>query len=311
MKENLLTPWCELLFVNHESGEMTMRDLNFLLKRLCARNKDGSYQTQAARERILTLVANQLYEAGFRHMLIDSLKPKHVDVLVERWKAADLSAGTIKNRLSEIRWWAEKVNKQNVVARSNDYYGIERRVYVTNMSKARTLEAVELERVNDPHTRMSLRLQAEFGLRREESIKIRPAQADRGNRLVLQASWTKGGRARELPIRTAAQRQVLSEAHQLAGTGSLIPRDKIYVQQLRRFEYQCAKAGIDRVHGHRHCYAQRRYKEITGRDCPATGGRTSNQLTAAEKALDHQARLTISTELGHGREQITATYLGR
>jgi hypothetical protein len=84
-----------------------------------------------------------------------------------------------------------------------------------------------------------------------------------------------------------------------------------YVQQLKRFEYQCGRAGIDRVHGHRHAYAQRRYFELTGWPCPAAGGPRSKELTPAQKAIDHEARMTISLELGHGREQITAVYLGR
>lgn len=288
-----------------------MKDLNYALKQLCHRNRDGSYAKQSARERILAGVANLLERLGFRHMNIDSLKPKHVEKLVEHWKAEDLSAGTIKNRMSELRWWSEKVGKPNVIARSNDHYGIERRQFVTNISKARTLEAGELEQVRDPYTRLSLRLQAEFGLRREESIKLRPAQADRGDQLVLQPSWTKGGRAREIPIRTEAQRQLLNEAKQFAGAGSLIPAELTYKQQLKRFEHQCGKAGIDHVHGHRHAYAQRRYRELTGRDSPAAGGKTSKQLSAAEKAQDREARLTISRELGHEREQVTAIYLGR
>ena len=35
-----------------------MQALNYELKQLCARNRDGSFATQADRERILTLVAN-------------------------------------------------------------------------------------------------------------------------------------------------------------------------------------------------------------------------------------------------------------
>lgn len=49
---------------------------------------------------------------------------------------------------------------------------------------------------------MSLELQQAFGLRREEAMKIRPCIADRDDRLFLQASWTKGGRERIVPIRT-------------------------------------------------------------------------------------------------------------
>jgi hypothetical protein len=46
--------------------------------------------------------------------------------LVERWKMEGLAVGTIKNRMAELRWWAEKIGKQNVVARDNDHYGIGR-----------------------------------------------------------------------------------------------------------------------------------------------------------------------------------------
>ena len=41
-----------------------MRNLNYQLKQLCERNRDGSYATRNDRERILTLVANQLQRAG-------------------------------------------------------------------------------------------------------------------------------------------------------------------------------------------------------------------------------------------------------
>lgn len=264
-----------------------------------------------ARERILTLVANQLHEMGFRHMQAGSLKPKHVQALVERWKAEALSAGTIKNRMAELRWWAEKIGKQGVIARENDHHGIAERTYVTNESRARGLSSGDLAKVTDAYSRLSLKLQAAFGLRREESIKIRPEWADRGDRLVLKDAWTKGGREREIPIRNSAQRELLEEAKQFAGAGSLIPKDMTYVEQLQRFRAQCQKAGIDRVHGHRHHYAQERYRELTGGACPAQGGPTSKELTQDQKAIDREARLAISSELGHGREQVTAIYLGR
>jgi hypothetical protein len=288
-----------------------MQDLNYELKQLCTRNRDGSFATQTARERILTLVANQLRQMGFVNMHAQSLKPKHVEKLLDRWTAEGLASGTLKNRMAELRWWAEKIGKANVVAKSNDAYGIPDRSYITNLSKARQLTSGDLGRVTDPYSQISLRLQAAFGLRREESIKIQPAWADRGDRLVLKDSWTKGGRAREIPIRNAEQRLVLDDAKRLAGKGSLIPADANYVQQLRRFEYQCDHAGIHGVHGHRHQYAQDRYHELTGWPPPSAGGPRSRELTLEEKAIDREARLTISRELGHEREQVTAIYCGR
>jgi len=288
-----------------------MRDLNYQLKTLCRNNRDGSYATQAQRLWMLSLVANQLHELGFRHMTAQSLRPKHIEALTRHWLEANLAVATIKNRMSALRWWAEKVNKQNVVARTNDHYGIPERVYVTSESKAQTLMADSLTKVKDDFVRMSLELQAAFGLRREEAIKFSPSYADRGDTLQLKDSWTKGGKAREIPIRNAAQREVLDRAHRLAGRGSLIPADRNYIQQLRIYEGHTARAGLSKLHGLRHAYAQQRYQELTGWPSPAAGGPASKTLTEAQRALDHTARLTISHELGHEREAITTVYLGR
>jgi Phage integrase, N-terminal/Integrase len=286
-------------------------DLEYDLKAICKRNRDGSRMTQAQREQRLRMIARELHGLGYRHMRAHSLKPKHVQALVERWQARELSAGTIKNRMADLRWWAEKTGKQSVLANDNAHYGIAQRIFVTNETKARELPHHALALVSDEHVRMSLRLQAAFGLRREESIKFSPAYADRGDKLVLKASWCKGGRARELPIRTAAQRELLGECHRLVGNGSLIPAHRSYIQQRRVYERHSARAGLSKLHGLRHAYAQARYLQLTGWPAPACGGPTSRQLTAAQKQRDQQARLEISRELGHEREQITAVYLGR
>ena len=211
----------------------TVRDLNYQLKQLCQRNRDGSYATQQNRERLLSLMADQLNMLGYRGLRAQSLKPKHVEALVTKWRQEELSVGTVKNRMAALRWWAQKVDRRNVIARSNDHYGIPERRFVASESKAQQVGEADLERVRDPHVRMSLELQQAFGLRREEAIKFRPSYADRGDRLVLKDTWTKGGKAREIPMRNAAQREVVARAHRLAGKGSLIPRDRNYRQQLR------------------------------------------------------------------------------
>ena len=87
-----------------------MRGLNHQLKQLCQHNREGSFGTQNRRERELTLIANQLHEIGFRGMNSHSLKPKHVEGLVRHWLERKVAAGTIKNRMAAVRWWARKVN---------------------------------------------------------------------------------------------------------------------------------------------------------------------------------------------------------
>ena len=288
-----------------------MRDLNYQLKQLCKRNRDGSYSTQANRARMLNQIANQLQEMGYRRMTTRSLKPKHVDALVKRWLGEGMAAGTIKNRMNCLRWWAAKVDRRNVIARSNEFYGIPDRQFVSNESKAVVVESQVLSSIQDDHVRMSLELQRAFGLRREEAIKFMPGFADQGDHIRLKASWTKGGKSRVVPILRQDQRTVLDRAHRLAGSGSLIPSQKNYIQQLRTYERHTTQAGLSKLHGLRHAYAQSRFEQLTGWASPAAGGPTAASLSADQRKLDHQARLIISRELGHTREQISAVYLGR
>ncbi len=288
-----------------------MRDLNYQLKLLCRHSHEGSFETRVGRERQLTAIANQLHDLGFRGLKATSIKQKHVQALVDHWLGQNLSAGTIKNRMSCLRWWAEKVNRRNVVAGSNDFYGIPDRQFVSDTSKAKDLAEEQLAQVKDENVKMSLRLQQAFGLRREEAIKIQPRWADRGKYLHLKASWTKGGRERTVPIRTQEQRTLLEDAKRLAGLGSLIPGGRQYIEQLRIYERHTANAGLSKMHGLRHAYAQQRYWELTGWPSPHAGGPSKGKLSEAQRQRDQQARLTISKELGHVREQITAVYLGR
>ena len=287
-----------------------MRELNYQLKQLCRRNRDGSYRTQSDREWQLTLIANQLHALGYRKMNTHSLKPKHVEALVKHWQRGGISAGAMKNRLTVIRWWAQKVNRQNVVARSNDHYGIPDRQFVTNISKAKSVTMKDLEGVRDRHVRMSLELQQAFGLRREEAIKFQPSFADRGDFIVLKASWTKGGKSREIPVRTGAQRFLLDRVRQFAGNGSLIPSSRNYRQQLRIYERHTANAGLSSLHGLRHTYAQQRYQELTGWQAPAAGGPKVKMLTPEQRRIDQKARQSLSMEIGHERPQVVGVYLG-
>ncbi|WP_245008185.1 phage integrase N-terminal domain-containing protein [Pseudoalteromonas piscicida] len=294
-----------------------MSNLKYQLQGLMLRNQDGSFGVKAERKKVLVQISAQLKQGGYRLQSVQSLKPKHVNYLVERWQGEGLSAGTIKNRLSHVRWWAEKIGKASMLPKSNNganqaiTLDLEKRTYTPTESKAKELEQNRLEKVSDPLVKLSLRLQREFGLRREEAIKFRPNYAIRGEQLVLKPSWTKGGRPRVIPIRTESQRHLLQQVQNQVGGGALIRPDRNYIQQLKAYERQTSQAGLDKNHGLRHMYAQQRYLELTGWRSPIAGGPTSKQLTPEQKQIDRQARLQVSNELGHSREQITVIYLGR
>jgi integrase len=158
---------------------------------------------------------------------------------------------------------------------------------------------------------LSLRLMQEFGLRVEEALKIRPNTADRlGMMLVLKGSWTKGGRPRDIPIRSLSQLALLAEAKKLVGNDSMIPTGDTFIRHRRRLEHETLKRGLTNLHGLRHGYAQRRYRDLTGWDCPKAGGPDQKTFTVEQQAKDKVARQAISQELGHARVAITVVYLG-
>ena len=112
-----------------------------------------------------------------------------------------------------------------------------------------------------------------------------------------------------MPVLKDGQRRLLDEARRLAGGGSLIPPDRNYRQQLKIYEDQTRAAGLYRMHGLRHHYAQTRYEEITGWKSPAAGGPPRRSLTGAQGRIDRSARREIAEELGHRRASIVAVYI--
>jgi integrase len=262
---------------------------------------------------LLKLCARQLSAQGWRQMHAGDIKGRHVNFLLQHWQAEGVSDRTIRNRLSVLRWWCAKVGRAGVMPESNAAYALAPRQYVAKVSQARDLPRPRLVQIEDAYVRMSLELQEQFGLRREESIKMRPWQADEGYQLRLQASWTKGGRPRCIPILTAAQRDVLDRAKGLVKvkTAALIRGYERYSTQLNRYTYWCRQVGLNKLHGLRHAYAQRRFLALAGFPCPACGGPSHRALTAEQREADEDARMLLTEEMGHQRVSITAAYLGR
>lgn len=268
----------------------------------------GSYATKHDRHDMLRRFIEDLFNLGYKLPNIQGLKQKHIVAMVEHWKRQDLSNATMKNRLAAIRHLVTLMNKPSLVL-SNDALGIGARRYIPEKNKA--LHHPDFSSVTDPYIKVSMELQRVYGLRREESLKIKPHLADKGKKIELQPSWCKGSRGRFIPIRTEEQRYWLEQAKMLAGKFgySLIPKGKSYIQQRYIYDKQVASAGLKNLHGLRHAYAQQRYKELTGWEAPINGGPKKSTLTKEAREIDRQARMIITEELGHSRIQITTSYL--
>jgi integrase len=287
-------------------------ELQRCLHGILKHNPDGAFETRHARRKVLLKVAGDLCSHGYKLRHIQGLKQKHVKFLNELWLSQGLTVATIKNRNAHLRWLCEKLNKRSLVP-TNTELGVGKRQYANNQPTGVDLHQIDLSKVTNPYIYVQVHLQRYLGLRREECIKLKPHLADHGDHVILQPSWCKGGRGRVVPIVLPEARYWLDEAKKLASRPdqALIPDNKKYVQHRHLYDKQLQRAGVKHAHGLRHTYAQERYLQLTGWECPKRGGLTSKQLTRQQKEKDRYARLLISQELGHSREQITVVYCGR
>ncbi len=124
-----------------------MRDLNYDFKQLCRHNRDGSYATQADREHILDLCADQLYEMGVPAICV----PRDSSPSTSRsWSTLAGRAARVRHAQEPhepLRWLAQKIGKENIVERTNAAYSIRDRVYVTNVDKGKDLDRPQLEQI--------------------------------------------------------------------------------------------------------------------------------------------------------------------
>lgn len=234
---------------------------------------------------------------------IDNLKPGHVKSYVENLHARELSASTKADKMIAVRIIASAIGKQNIVERHNAAYGIERvRVNPQAVDHDRLLEVREaISARADQGDRIALMVRAAdslrvaFGLRAKESLMSNRIEI-RDGKTFLHVEGSKGGRPRELQVRTESQMKAVQLVAETArtlgsGTGRILPVNMTLKQAYdaqRNLWRQCGgtRAAGANMHGERHGYAR---------------GRDAQEV----------ARSAIMSELGHGEDRSPSAYLER
>ncbi|MCY3810272.1 MAG: integrase domain-containing protein [Gammaproteobacteria bacterium] len=192
-----------------------MRDLNYDLKRLQAARDDGSHATNGA---LVRTGPDGGHAAPSR---LQGTPGDGTEAQARGGAGQGVEAPVALDRHDEEPHGAPAVVGGHIgrpgAVPSNGELGIANREYVTNEDKSVVLDPEKLALVEDEHVVMALCLEAEFGLRREEAIKFTRSRDDRGDRIRLKGSTTKGGRPREVPVRNEGQRRLLDEARRLGG----------------------------------------------------------------------------------------------
>lgn len=251
---------------------------------------------------------------------------QYADHLRDRFENDEIKASTAQNYLSAVNRVMEIARGDNKVRVDPVKQGdLPRRSGISEGDKSISQERHDkVTYIATERTGALLNLQRELGLRFEESAKLNAdkalAQAQSKGCVEIR-DGTKGGRPRFVPIFEQSQIKALEHARDIQNGRSMIPAEQSY-KEFRQDAYkEAARLGV-KFHGERHAYAQNRYEKLSGVKCPVKAGikhgnahhkyisREKGISVETAKSLDREVRMQIARELGHGRVDVTNSYLG-
>jgi len=180
---------------------------------------------------------------------IRDIKPKHIERYFAELRGQGMSPARMANHATAMRTLCRMMGKSDIVG-SNQQLGCSRDL------KNRTKHADERM---DPSKAAEVRanlsqkcsivydMALHFGLRQKETLlSHQVVNREAGQYLIVEGA--KGGRPREIPITTAAQRELLALNHTYRKEhgGTLIDGDKTLKQGLQQLQNELAAAGATR-----------------------------------------------------------------
>lgn len=285
--------------------------LFYQVKGIMMHNQDGAGATQDRRLGNLKDLVETIY-VKYKLDDIHQLRTKHVDYYAAQLAARPIHPHSMRVTMSDVRWLAQKIGKQNIVARGNDGYGFpeDSRKQTEDQAWPEEKYKTVLGDVHDERVAFAMRGARHLGLRLEEASKLRPMDVDWKANVVHLKRGTKGGRYRYLRLVTPEARAWARDLPRVArgrdkGIMPVTQRErswKSHVQRQLRGVGAGRKAGL-KFHGLRHSFAQELYTKVSGYLPPIKGGKPP-------KDVHIRACKIVAKVLGHNRWKITETYVG-
>ncbi|MEK7216754.1 MAG: integrase domain-containing protein [Chloroflexota bacterium] len=237
--------------------------------------------------------------------------------LANKVEADEMAPSTAQNLVSSVNSVMSLATKWDSVSPTKDC-GIEQRSAVREDAPGaldrgtyeRALGAVREE--FGPKGGAIVELAREFGLRSKEAslLDARAACQEAKERGCITISeGTKGGREREIEIRTPEQAGALVRAAEAQGDDrAVMPSGENWqswreggLRDVRELVAEHTGGGLRDL---RAAYACERYEGLTGHPAPCAGGQI------ADRGADREARVVLADELGHGRIDVVSEYVG-
>lgn len=312
---------------------MWKQRVNEIMESAGARRVNGkvaSERTQSLTKEVVYAAIRLLHELGYKIQDPKNLGERHIDVLVKHWwYCKHKKMKTIQNELSRLRVFCAMLGKPGMVDAVQKYLPDVDPQLLKVRSAAQTTKAwsghgidlvAKYQEVDERDQRLGLMLRLElgFGLRREEVLKCNPHVQDYGHYLQVFPGMGKGGRWRNIPIASTAQRELLDYVK------ARMPKDKpmgweysrsgkaaTLEQNIRRYENLMTSLGFTKAdagvtgHGLRAQFAEN-HALLLGL-MPPTVGRDAIHTVAADRSV---LTVKVAQALGHNRPSVTAAYIG-
>ena len=252
----------------------------------------------------------------FKLQKLENVKQKHIDSFVKMRIEEGASKKTILNDLSAIRHFHDLTGSRNRIDLKNETVfkrlgmkpsHTERQSQSKTWSNDQVSEMINLaKRLDRPDIALALDYADKFGLRIHETTRLTKGQLENAlNNGVLDVRG-KNGKDREAPVTERGRaliQDTLKKFDHLMRNGKIFVQGEIKTHQeikaIQNFVYNhrdvvADKGKVEKItyHGIRHKWAHGRYEYHLER-------------LGDEKA----ARLAVSKELGHERDEVTKVYL--
>lgn len=295
---------------------------DFVIPAATGRKRTVGIKTEEIYVVQMKVMVRQLSDLNMPLQNLGEFSPRHVAALTRHYESAGLSASSLQKKNTVLRRFGTWIGKPDMTPRLRDLVTDPNRAmrsYSALASKAWSANGVDPEAIFKKMdlecsvAGLQLRIQHAFGLRPREVVMLKPLVADQGKNLFV-TDGTKGGRARMVPIDTPRKRELLEQAKEVArrntrGVLSAKPSQPLRAA-LKRYYYLAERVGLTKaklgvtLHGLRHEFAGELFKQITGVEAPVNGGRID------DPSLVRRAMQITSEQLGHGRKDAGAAYLG-
>lgn len=312
---------------------MFMQKVNAIIESAGTRRVNGkvaSERTQTLTKEVVNAAIRLLHELGYKIQDPKNLGERHIDILVKHWwYCKHKKIKTIQNELSRLRVFCAMLGKPGMVGAVQKYLPdvdpqllkVRTAAQTTKSWSGHGIDLVtKFNQVDERDRRLGLMLRLElgFGLRREEVLKCNPHAQDFGHYLQVFPGMGKGGRWRNIPITSSAQRALLdyvkarvSKNKPLGWEYSEAGKAVTLEQNIRRYENLMTSLGFTKAdagvtgHGLRAQFAEN--QALLLGLMPSTLGGDSGQLNGDDQSV---VKTKVAQALGHNRQSVTSAYIG-